>query len=48
VGTDPDVIKREAKAALAAKPGARHPVPALWDGHTADRIVAAVRAKIGI
>jgi UDP-N-acetylglucosamine 2-epimerase (non-hydrolysing) len=48
VGTDPDVIKREAKAALAAKPGERHPVPALWDGHTADRIVAAVRAKIGI
>ncbi len=37
-GTDPQRIVALAKAALAKDPASR-PVPALWDGKTADRIV---------
>ncbi|MCG5053659.1 MAG: UDP-N-acetylglucosamine 2-epimerase (non-hydrolyzing) [Myxococcales bacterium] len=41
VGTNPDAIVREAIAALEGKKAGR--VPALWDGHTAPRIVDAIR-----
>ncbi|HMG33344.1 MAG TPA: UDP-N-acetylglucosamine 2-epimerase (non-hydrolyzing) [Blastocatellia bacterium] len=38
VGSDPEVIVREARAALD-RPESSPRVPALWDGHTAERIV---------
>lgn len=41
VGNDPEVIKREATAALDAERGAPR-VPELWDGHAAARIVDAI------
>ena len=41
VGNDPDVIRREAFAALA-NPPQRGRVPELWDGHAAIRIVDAI------
>jgi UDP-N-acetylglucosamine 2-epimerase (non-hydrolysing) len=41
VGSDPEVIKREALAALDdRRPAGR--VPELWDGHAAGRIVDAI------
>jgi UDP-N-acetylglucosamine 2-epimerase (non-hydrolysing) len=45
-GTDPAVIAREAKRALALPVGAPHPVPELWDGKTAPRIVSAVLERL--
>ncbi|MBN2576789.1 MAG: UDP-N-acetylglucosamine 2-epimerase (non-hydrolyzing) [Deltaproteobacteria bacterium] len=44
VGTNRDKILAEAKRALAGG-GRRGAVPELWDGHTAERIVAAVAAR---
>lgn len=41
-GTDPCNLIREAKAVLST-PRAHNPVPPLWDGHAAERIVAAIR-----
>jgi UDP-N-acetylglucosamine 2-epimerase (non-hydrolysing) len=41
VGNDPEVIKREAMAALDFEVGS-HRVPELWDGRTARRIVDAI------
>jgi UDP-N-acetylglucosamine 2-epimerase (non-hydrolysing) len=45
VGTDPERIVSEAKRVLATGPARR--VPELWDGHTADRIVAALMPRLG-
>ncbi|HWN11083.1 MAG TPA: UDP-N-acetylglucosamine 2-epimerase (non-hydrolyzing) [Pyrinomonadaceae bacterium] len=42
VGTDPERIVREAMAVLDHGPTARHSIPPLWDGHTADRILEAL------
>lgn len=45
VGTDPEQIVRVAMAALDEGPrgsGAPHSIPALWDGHTAGRILDAL------
>lgn len=44
VGTDPTKIVTEAAHALEAGPRGR--VPELWDGHAADRIVAAVVSRV--
>jgi UDP-N-acetylglucosamine 2-epimerase (non-hydrolysing) len=41
-GTDPEVIVREAARVLERPPGAPAHPPALWDGHTAPRIVEAM------
>ena len=41
VGNDPEVIKREALAALA-RPAPEARAPELWDGHAAVRIVDAI------
>jgi UDP-N-acetylglucosamine 2-epimerase (non-hydrolysing) len=41
VGNDPEIIRREAFAALASPPP-RNRVPELWDGHAAARIVDAI------
>jgi UDP-N-acetylglucosamine 2-epimerase (non-hydrolysing) len=45
VGTDPARIAAEAERALAGAPGPRR-IPELWDGRTAERIVAAVAARV--
>jgi UDP-N-acetylglucosamine 2-epimerase (non-hydrolysing) len=42
VGTDPSNLIREAKAVLSTS-RASNPVPPLWDGHAAERIVATIR-----
>jgi len=42
VGTDPGKIITEAFAALDGSKKWNHKVPPLWDGHTADRILAAL------
>ncbi len=46
VGNDPAAIKREALIALN-EPAGRGRVPALWDGHTARRIVDAIEGYSG-
>ncbi len=46
VGTDPDAIRREARAILAGG-GKAGRVPEYWDGHAADRIVAALAGESG-
>jgi len=43
VGNDPEVIKREAFAALE-RPLTSNPAPELWDGNAASRIVDAIEA----
>jgi UDP-N-acetylglucosamine 2-epimerase (non-hydrolysing) len=42
VGTDPEKITTEAFAALDGSTNRNHQVPPLWDGYTADRILAAL------
>jgi len=42
VGTDAEKIVREAMAALDEDSRPTHSIPALWDGHTADRILDAL------
>ena len=46
VGTDPDRILRAARAALERPAGEAHPVPELWDGKAAGRIVEAVLSRL--
>ena len=47
VGTDPARVLRAAQAALERPDGAPHPVPELWDGKAAGRIVEAVLPRLG-
>jgi UDP-N-acetylglucosamine 2-epimerase (non-hydrolysing) len=46
VGTDTDKITRAAQAVLDTPRSTQSPrIPPLWDGHTADRILDAIRSK---
>ena len=45
-GTDPAKILALAREALAADPSS-YDVPEMWDGNTADRVVAALERRLG-